>query len=656
MNLRVALVDDDIDFLGSLAETLRRGGFTVFTAVSGAQARQLLDEQWLHVAVIDVRLVSDDEDDISGIELAREERYRTIPKIILTGYPSWERAREALGPRLDGPPAADDFVVKREGSEALIAAIHKVVNARLGINWSLVPQWGPGLSYLALVLRVDPTLAQSEQVARAEELADLWRMLLTKCAGFGVDRVLWQQPGRVALVVFAHYADAPSRHLVVTCGLKEAILGEKANLDKLTNVRVLNGNLHPVDGRHTLHYAANAYEAPDSDLETIKTFAELFRQENGRAINDALEMLAHTSLNFWHSERSIERDEALEPLLRRRFHLEPPATVAVELAAAIQRISRDAAATGQATIVRSGDVMRIHRPGGIDFAAPDPVAWLEQARPQFAELPVFVAPTVGDLRAETILIDGDGRTWLSNFGELAEGPILADYAALESSIKFDLTEGCELVDRLEGEQLLMAGQRLADRLEAGPQSLRKAMGAIQRARHLAADVVGDAFGPYLLALAYGAIRRIVAYEAGPQPARRDVLPAVHACLSLGVVVARLAKLSAASGEGDGPAGELTVDEGNRQVHLGRRLVALTPAEFNAVHFMWQRAGQLSRRPDLFQAVFGRPYEQGKAVGDDAQLNMLIKRVREALEPDPHAPRYLITLRGEGFFLYPRGKP
>ena len=60
----------------------------------------------------------------------------------------------------------------------------------------------------------------------------------------------------------------------------------------------------------------------------------------------------------------------------------------------------------------------------------------------------------------------------------------------------------------------------------------------------------------------------------------------------------------------------------------------------------------------YGGIFDRIEEelQGKAVGDDAQLNMLIKRVREALEPDPRAPRYLITLRGEGFFLYPRGKP
>ena len=38
----------------------------------------------------------------------------------------------------------------------------------------------------------------------------------------------------------------------------------------------------------------------------------------------------------------------------------------------------------------------------------------------------------------------------------------------------------------------------------------------------------------------------------------------------------------------------------------------------------------------------------RQVGDDAQLNMLIKRVREALEPDPRAPRYLITLRAVSY--------
>ena len=53
------------------------------------------------------------------------------------------------------------------------------------------------------------------------------------------------------------------------------------------------------------------------------------------------------------------------------------------------------------------------------------------------------------------------------------------------------------------------------------------------------------------------------------------------------------------------------------------------------------------------AIYGQEYRRGKVNPDDAQLNMLISRVRGKIEIDPEHPKYLVTRRGVGFILYPK---
>jgi DNA-binding winged helix-turn-helix (wHTH) protein len=415
--------------------------------------------------------------------------------------------------------------------------------------------------------------------------------------------------------------------------------------------------LQPVDQKSTLHYAANVYELPGSNLETIKTFEEVYQQSNVREINSVLQNLAQSSLNLWHSKRYIASQIDMGAILRRRFNFEPTESITTDLEGQLRRIGRNAEAVGLASVSQTPEAMQINLPGGVIYSFSDPLSWLSLAHPSAFRVPVLMSPTLGDLRADTILVDSNGHTWLSGFSELAEGPILADFAALETSIKFDLAEGENLVDLHEFEQLLMAPERLDGRTESGPVTLRKAMSVIQRVRSLAVSVCGDDFKQYLLALAYHAIRRIMSYEAEIKRARRDVLPAVHACLSLGVILDRLLNLNPEGNPNmNQRVSSLDVDEVNRQVFVDGQIAALSPTEFNVVHYLWQRAGQLCSRATLFEAVYGQPYQQGKAASDDAQLNMLIKRVREAIELNTANPQYLVTKRGEGFILFPNGKP
>lgn len=124
----ILFADNDPDFLKIRKEFLEKEGYAVIPATNPVEAGRILEQWQVNLAVLDIRLVNDDDEkDLSGLTLAKEEAYRTVPKIILTKFPTYEAVREALGPALHGLPPAVDFVAKQEGPEALSRAVGKAL-------------------------------------------------------------------------------------------------------------------------------------------------------------------------------------------------------------------------------------------------------------------------------------------------------------------------------------------------------------------------------------------------------------------------------------------------------------------------------------------------------------------------------------------------
>jgi DNA-binding NtrC family response regulator len=123
--ITILFVDNTRDFLKVRSEFLEAEGYRVIPADNLNEARRLLELGGIDLAILDIRLVDDDDEkDVSGLTLAKEAG-RSIPKIILTNYPSVDAVRDALRPQLDGLPAAIEFVSKLEGVEALIQAVQR---------------------------------------------------------------------------------------------------------------------------------------------------------------------------------------------------------------------------------------------------------------------------------------------------------------------------------------------------------------------------------------------------------------------------------------------------------------------------------------------------------------------------------------------------
>ena len=78
---------------------------------------------------------------------------------------------------------------------------------------------------------------------------------------------------------------------------------------------------------------------------------------------------------------------------------------------------------------------------------------------------------------------------------------------------------------------------------------------------------------------------------------------------------------------------------------GSTEVPLPLKEFDLLEYLMRNVGRVLTRAQLIDRVWGADY-----VGDTKTLDVHVKRLRAKLEPEPSAPRHLVTVRGLGYKL------
>jgi two-component system response regulator RegX3 len=101
--------------------------------------------------------------------------------------------------------------------------------------------------------------------------------------------------------------------------------------------------------------------------------------------------------------------------------------------------------------------------------------------------------------------------------------------------------------------------------------------------------------------------------------------------------------SARPREGRLAGGPVELDPASHEVMAHGEQIQLTPKEFELLELLLARKGRLLTRQFLIEEIWGPGY-----VGDTKTLDVHVKRVRQKVEPDPHRPRYLLTVRGLGY--------
>lgn len=86
----------------------------------------------------------------------------------------------------------------------------------------------------------------------------------------------------------------------------------------------------------------------------------------------------------------------------------------------------------------------------------------------------------------------------------------------------------------------------------------------------------------------------------------------------------------------------------------RRIENLTELEFEMLCYLYEHRGKVCTKDELIANVYRRKYHRMKGGVTDEALQTLISRLRKKIEPDRRRPRYIVTVREEGYrFVEPR---
>jgi DNA-binding response OmpR family regulator len=93
------------------------------------------------------------------------------------------------------------------------------------------------------------------------------------------------------------------------------------------------------------------------------------------------------------------------------------------------------------------------------------------------------------------------------------------------------------------------------------------------------------------------------------------------------------------------AGELQLCPERREASLREQRLELSPKEFQLLQFLWENRRRAQSRERILESVWGYDFD-----GESRVVNVTIQRLREKIEDDPAAPRYIVTVRGVGYMF------
>ena len=427
---RVLIIDNVEWVRSSTAEVLKNDAYTVF--VAQGEGEQLLDTAWdmleqtrCHLAIVDLRLLDDDdEDDWSGFELAANivKDYPWVACMMLTSYGTFELARRAQIKHVELA-----LMGKDEGPAALLERVQQVFDERVPCQWNQEWQGLDKPTQTDLHARcahfprehvLDLAMAESEMRELLGRLFPNAEKLQLRLLNPPHPPQTLSQANSLLLGVVPFRQGIARREVVVKIASHKAIRTESENYNEFVTDQV-------VDNRHTdlrrcaytWHLAGIVYSLIGTELNNTTTFKQFYSSKE-HSVDDiaiVLENLFGSVMRRWY-EQAEKKEMDLVETYSAALHLTE---------ARLQTLS-----WGNADTLPLKPLAR---------RVPNPRVWLQRC----AHNSVMRAQQNvihGDLHSRNILVGPHRGVWLIDFERTGYNHALRDFIELETDIKFSLLQ------------------------------------------------------------------------------------------------------------------------------------------------------------------------------------------------------------------------
>jgi hypothetical protein len=305
-------------------------------------------------------------------------------------------------------------------------------------------------------------------------------------------------------------------------------------------------------------------------------------------------------------------------------------------------------------IQRAGGQIIFQFPAQLPLTCPDPVQTARDVSQELGSSTVCkISP--GRLTADNVLVDENQETWLTDFSGAGQAPQWWDYVCLEASIRFDLSHATDLLTWLDFEACLVTPTGFQDRLstqEVLP-ALRTHVSLIEEIRKQAGGETGQDIVPYYVGLLMWTLGEIARYDPSILHDQREQMRGAHLLLAGALIARQLHEpISPVSVQG-----ALRLDPDGK-VWIGDHLQATLNdgQELRLLKLLLEHNEEIVARKQVVELVFLESTKQGLPPGTGTRINNLVNRLRQDIEPDPSHPRYVQTVRGQGYRLFAEGIP
>ncbi len=537
----ILLMDNQVDVLDKWGSLLQETGYCVLKAPSLEEAESILNHKRVHLAILDSRMVDDDDqNDISGLLLAKKSKFASVPKIILTAYKSFEYARMVLAPDAEGQTPAVNFIAKDEGPQILLETVKWAFDNRVRINWDLKFTSHEDRAFDGMsVCVLGSNLSEDELDDRSQELEDLFRKLLYDYDEVNLEIVPTKRQGQALTWVRLRKEgkEVPAR--LIRCGRREGTLAEQHAYGDVDRGQLVNSwAVRQENVETSVHFGVIECSSVGFDLGRSRWLADYCRlltvEETRLALDNWFDK-AWTSL--YGQECVSEENLTLNRLYRERLGLIEGGGSGKEFWHSLGEtvIYVQSHYMGRLVVDDERRRLALSFPDGEQLSCPDPALYIYEDAKLF-EPPVSRRLSLGCMDGYTIIIDQDGKAWVTEFGTIGPAPALSDFVELEARIRFEWIRTVDLdwSQLREFESVLTAPTSLEDPLHGGRVAngdLGEALAVIAHLRALAARVPGAHPQEYQLGLLFHAAR--ILFDDAPLDRKAHaLLAAAMICRSL----------------------------------------------------------------------------------------------------------------------------